>query len=140
MPVPPSMFRHFRPAGQPAGAEGCLEVVAADRPVQVQHFAGQVQSRGAFALHGVGIDFVQIHSDGRDLCLAEPQHARDGNGGGLECLDAPRHVASRDFGHASFGPFSASGVRLTTDVRDLPSIARNYRIIRDADVCRGTRE
>ena len=37
--------------GEPAGAEGSLKIVTADRPVEVEHFARKVKARHEAALH-----------------------------------------------------------------------------------------
>src|SRR6478736_4299233 len=62
-PVPPSL----RPAESscrlrmstrhPAGAEGGLKVIAADRPVEVEDFTGKVQVRDEPAFHRAGVNF-----------------------------------------------------------------------------------
>src|SRR5262249_54980145 len=66
-----------RRPGEQAGAEGGLEVVAADRAIQVQHLAGDIQLRHALATHRPRIAPVTPAPAARYLRLLEtkcPRH------------------------------------------------------------------
>ena len=75
-----------------------MEVVAADRAVQVEHFAGEVEMRDQFALHGAGADFVQRDASGRDLRLLKSQGAGQGEPGRLERSDQPSAFGAAELG------------------------------------------
>ena len=66
-------------AREPAGAEGGLKIVAADRTIEVEDFAGEEQARHEAAFHRVRIDLGQGDSARGDLRLVEAQRAADGN-------------------------------------------------------------
>src|SRR5262249_32443068 len=54
-------------AGEPAGAPGGLEVVAADQAVEVQDLAGEVQAGNSPAFQRPGIDLVERDATAGDL-------------------------------------------------------------------------
>jgi hypothetical protein len=62
---------------QPAGAEGGLKVVPADRPIQVEDFAGDRQARDELAPHRPRIDFVQGDTTGGHFGFSKAERAGD---------------------------------------------------------------
>ena len=73
----------YASAREHAGAEGGLEVVAADRAVEVEDFAGEVQAGNELALHRAAVDFVERDAAGGDFGLGEAARAGDGDFGVL---------------------------------------------------------
>ncbi len=56
---------------QPAGTERGLKIVAADRTVEVEDFAGEVQVGAKFALHRLRVDFAKVDTAGSDFGFFE---------------------------------------------------------------------
>ncbi len=65
---------------QPAGAPGGLEVVATDQTVEIQHLAGEVQTRHDPAFQGAGINLVECQAAAGHLGLLETERARNWQG------------------------------------------------------------
>jgi hypothetical protein len=85
-------------SGMP-GAPGSLEVVATDGAVEIEDFAGQVQSRLSAALHILKVHLAELDSTGRDLGLGVSK--RPGNLDAI-LLQAFNHLDSYrpgKFGH-----------------------------------------
>ena len=89
-------------AGEEAGAEGGLEVVPADRPIQIEDFTGQEQLRNDAAAHGARIDFIQRHASRRDLGLVEPQGSAEGQRGRLDRPSYPGTFLTAELGQRAW--------------------------------------
>src|SRR3990167_3227302 len=79
MPTLPATSGSNALPGEPAGAEGGLEVVAADRTVEVEQLACDVEVRNDLALHAPRIDLVEGDAAGRHFGLLETERARNGD-------------------------------------------------------------
>src|SRR5437870_2430641 len=80
-----SLRLHLRSC-EPAGAERGLKIETANRTVEVEHFAGKVQSWPELALHGPRIDFVERYPTRGDFGFPEAQGPTDVNLGSFDHL------------------------------------------------------
>ena len=85
-----------RLAGEPAGAPGGLEVVAADQAVEVEDLAREVQAGNQPALERLGIDLVERDAAAGDLGLFESERARDRQRQPFERGDEPLAFVARE--------------------------------------------
>ncbi len=93
---------------QPAGAEGDLKIVAADRTVQIDSFADDEYTRSGAALPGPTFDGFQVDATSGNFGILESTRAIDGKSGLFEMTG---HLADHCF--ADFGGFDS---RLTAQL------------------------
>ncbi len=87
---------------QPAGAEGGLKVVAADRAIQIESLADDEQSGAVPALHGPTVDAFQVNATGGNFGFFESTCAVDGESG---LFEVSGQLAEQDF--ADFSGFDS---------------------------------
>src|SRR5689334_19054663 len=74
-------------ASQPSRAKRGLEVVTADKTVEVENLAGDIEIRHDFALHRARVDFIERHAAGRYLGLLETAAASYSDFAPLQLVD-----------------------------------------------------
>src|SRR5688572_32281155 len=79
-------------AGKETCAERRLKVVPADRPVQIEHLACEVQARHELALHRARVHLVKRNAAGGHFGFFEPERAGDRNHRSLEAVDQRRSL------------------------------------------------
>src|SRR5271166_2374140 len=93
-----SCLRRRRFPGQPTGAPGGLEIVAANQAVEVKDLASEVKTRHDAALQGAGIDLVQRDTATGHLGLLESECASNGQRQRLEYGDQADPFGARQVG------------------------------------------
>src|SRR4029453_15195043 len=96
---------HTSPGQYPC-AKGRLKIVAADRAVEVEDFASEIEARYEFAFHRPAIDLGENHAAGGDFRLGKAAGAGDGDSGALE--------GAKDRGAGRFGEFSQAEIGCQT--------------------------
>lgn len=72
-----------RLCGEPACAEGGLEVVAADPAVEIKDFSGEEETGDELTHQSAGIDFIECDPSGGDFGFFEATGSRHGEQGVL---------------------------------------------------------